>query len=188
MTDSNPAPPKPPAPQPPAPQPADPPPTGAEQINWRRWCITIGILMMLVSLGLSVLVPVQTNMLYVANRAFLALGGGLGAGGVLGFLDVDIKVLNHAIRAGGGLAVFVLLFLVNPPALAAVAAAPAARAATITKIIAAATAQSVASTGAESAAEANLNAKAQRLGFHDFRHFRVTATDAQLNEFLGTSH
>ncbi|QKK09765.1 MAG: hypothetical protein HND58_17405 [Planctomycetota bacterium] len=71
--------------------------------------------MMLLSLSLSILVPVQKDMLYVTNRAFMALGGGLVAGGLLGFLHIEIKLLKQTVTAGGGLGVFVLLFLVNPP-------------------------------------------------------------------------
>jgi hypothetical protein len=172
----------PPAP-PPAPPSGPPPsdesgriasPEGQEGIAWRKWCIGVGGLMMLLSLLLSVLFPVQPGALYLNNRAFMALGGGLMAGGLLGFLNIEIKALKQSITAGGGVGVFVLLFLVNPPAMTASAAAPAARRATLNAIADAALPSSP--DGASAAvSRPTLDRLVREQGFSSFAQFRVTA-------------
>src|SRR6185295_9918671 len=45
----------------------------------------------------------------------LALAGGAFVAIIGGFIQVEAKSARFAIRAGGGLAVFVLIYLLNPP-------------------------------------------------------------------------
>lgn len=156
-----------------------PPPQDEEHVVWRKWCIGVGALMMLLSLSLSVLIPVQENMLYVTNRAFMALGGGLVAGGLLGLLHIEVKLLKQTVTAGGGLGVFVLLFLVNPPALTANLAAPAGRKAALNAIVRVASPEAKQMQGIRPMA--SLDALLEEMGFRSFRHFRVTATDEQID-------
>jgi cbb3-type cytochrome oxidase subunit 3 len=48
-------------------------------------------------------------------RAVLALAGGAFAAVISGFLNVGVRSHGWAIKAGGGLAVLVLIYLTNPP-------------------------------------------------------------------------
>jgi hypothetical protein len=50
-------------------------------------------------------------------RVILSLAGGAFAGILTGFLDIRTSFLGWTIRAGGGLAVFIALYRLNPPSL-----------------------------------------------------------------------
>lgn len=78
--------------------------------------VVLGVGMMLVTLVISALVPEQSSGLQLTNRAFMAVGGGLAAGGILGYLNVDLRVWKRGmIRGGGGFGLFLVLYLLNPP-------------------------------------------------------------------------
>ncbi len=50
-------------------------------------------------------------------RVMVALGAGFMAAGILGNLDITGTVLNLTIKAGGPLAVTVMIYLLDPPKL-----------------------------------------------------------------------
>lgn len=75
-------------------------------------------------LTLVVLIPHQT----VEQRFYIRIAMGLAAAGVAalipGFLELEARWLRNVLRAGGALAVFVIIYMFNPPELLA-AQAPA---------------------------------------------------------------
>jgi len=50
-------------------------------------------------------------------RVMVALGAGFLSAGLLGFIDVGGSIPGWTIQAGGGFAIFVLVYLLNPPSL-----------------------------------------------------------------------
>lgn len=69
----------------------------------RGGLVALGALMSLASCGLSAFVAEPSHEFYVMNRGLVALGGGLAAGGMLGFLDVDLRLGgSQSLRGGGG--------------------------------------------------------------------------------------
>jgi hypothetical protein len=101
------------APRPVAPAGASPRPAPS---TWDRpVLVTIAVLFLLMILGIAIFIPTPTEHQQLVFRVLLALGaGGFGAliPGVIGFR-------HGAFRAGGALALFVIVYLVDPSALVA---------------------------------------------------------------------
>jgi small-conductance mechanosensitive channel len=82
-----------------------------------------GIAFMLLLLGIALFILLRKNEEPISPEAFfifrvvLALAGAAFALILIGFLEVEAVWASVTIRAGGTLAVFILLYLVNPPAL-----------------------------------------------------------------------
>jgi uncharacterized protein with PQ loop repeat len=82
-----------------------------------------GIVFMLLLLGIAFYILTKKNTEPISPEAFfifrviLSLAGAAFALILTGFVDVEAKWAAVTVRAGGTLAVFVLLYRVNPPAL-----------------------------------------------------------------------
>jgi hypothetical protein len=87
----------------------DMPPT-----NWERWAIFVcGVVFVLILLMLSTLLPEPTDFQYLVFRTVLALA----AAGVAVFIPGLLHIEMPAVRAAGGLAVFLLVYSFTPAAL-----------------------------------------------------------------------
>ncbi len=76
---------------------------------------SFGVVFVIVMLALAILVPNPTEFQYVVFRVVLSLAAA-GVGGILsGFLTVTFgEAAKPWLQAGGGLAVFAVVYLVNP--------------------------------------------------------------------------
>lgn len=85
---------------------------------WERIAaVASGITFLIALLAIAVLVQSPTAFQIFIFRAVLSLAGASFAALILGFIEIELPVWKGMIRAGGGLAVFLLLYLFNPPAL-----------------------------------------------------------------------
>jgi len=85
------------------------------------WVVFVfGVLALSALFAVAILAPDHNALLITISRVTLALACAGIAAIIPGFLDVELgKGAINAIRAGGALAVFVLVFFFNPPALIA---------------------------------------------------------------------
>lgn len=82
-------------------------------------CIFVSVL-----LAIALVIPEPTTQQMFIFRVVLALAAA-GVGAVIpGFLDVTGKIWEISLRATGALALFVLIYRINPPGLAAKSALP----------------------------------------------------------------
>ncbi len=79
--------------------------------------VCFGIVFVIVLLCLALWVPKPTSFQVFVFRAVLALAAGACATMLTGFLNVEGRGKRWTIRAGAGLAVFVIVYMMNPPAL-----------------------------------------------------------------------
>ena len=92
--------------------------------NWDKFnfekiaAFFFGVAFIVVILALVLFVPHPTDTQFFVFRVVLSLAGGCVAGLIPGFLNIDSKIRkNFTLRAGGAVAVTVLIYLINPPAL-----------------------------------------------------------------------
>lgn len=74
-------------------------------------CFSFGTVFVLFLIGIALFVPNPTAFQYVIFRTVLALAGGAAVAAFPGFIEVK---LGNWLRAGGALAVFAVLYLINP--------------------------------------------------------------------------
>jgi hypothetical protein len=79
--------------------------------------IAAGAVIIFVILCVVVFIPYPSDFQIFVFRIILAIGVAAFGCAIPGFLDIKSKSKLHAIRAGGALALFVIIFLVNPPQL-----------------------------------------------------------------------
>lgn len=83
-----------------------------------------GCIFIIVLLVIALAIPEPTVQQTFIFRVILALAGA-GVGAVIpGFLNIDGKILEISLRATGALALFVIIYRMNPPSLAAKPALP----------------------------------------------------------------
>jgi hypothetical protein len=83
-----------------------------------RWVgIGFGIVALIACVVLAIVFPKPTAFQYLVFRVTLALAGAGISGGLTGFLEIKSKAGAWSLAAGGGLAVFLLIFKTNPPVL-----------------------------------------------------------------------
>ncbi|MCI0558143.1 MAG: hypothetical protein MN733_06580 [Nitrososphaera sp.] len=80
----------------------------------RAIAYTIAVVFMVFMLSIAISVPNPTSFQYTVFRTVLALAGGGFASMIPGFISVQVR---RAVRAGGALAVFVVLYFFSPAAL-----------------------------------------------------------------------
>lgn len=78
------------------------------------WASVFGVAFIVTSLLLAIRYPNPTPYQVLVFRTTLALAAGGVAASVPGFLEVDADLPGMAIRAGGALAVFLLIYSLNP--------------------------------------------------------------------------
>jgi len=78
---------------------------------------TFGVVFVIVLLGFSAVIPRPTPFQYTVYRIVLALSAAGVAATVPGFLNVSLDAKGIAIRAGGALAVFVIVYFLRPAGL-----------------------------------------------------------------------
>jgi hypothetical protein len=89
-----------------------------EMPRWQQILSAItGIAFLIILLAIAIFVPDPTEFQIFIFRTVLALAGGAFATIVSGFIHIHVKWQKFAIRAGAGLAVFVIIYLLNPPKL-----------------------------------------------------------------------
>lgn len=76
--------------------------------------VSTGILLMVAMLVVHIVVNPMPPGAADAARVLLSLGAGLAAAGLLGSLDFEGPVMGVTITAGGGFAVFVIVYLFEP--------------------------------------------------------------------------
>jgi len=95
---------------------------GEEEIrrvsSGERWFAAIsGLVFLAVLVYIAERVPYPTEWQEFLFRIILALAGAAFAAMIAGFLHIEGRFQRTILRAGGGLAVFALIYLVNPPKL-----------------------------------------------------------------------
>ncbi|MCW5768336.1 MAG: hypothetical protein KIT19_06610 [Phycisphaeraceae bacterium] len=84
--------------------------------EWEKiFAAVSGTAFLVVLLVLVVAVPNPTEFQEFVFRVVLALAAGAFSGVIAGFLNIEGKVGRFMLRAGSGLAVLCLVFLINPP-------------------------------------------------------------------------
>ena len=78
---------------------------------------TVGTLFIGVMIVIALLVKNPTPFQYQVFRVVLALAASGVAGALPGYLEIESKILKNSIRAGGALAVFWIVYSINPPEL-----------------------------------------------------------------------
>jgi hypothetical protein len=92
--------------------------TLAEMALWEKITATVGGAGFLIALlVIAVLIPEPTDFQIFVFRLILAVAAGAFGSVIPGFLAVDGEVKKFSIRAGGALALFVIVYFLNPPAL-----------------------------------------------------------------------
>ena len=76
--------------------------------------VSLGILLMLSMLVVLIVVHPMPPEAAQAARVLLSIGAGLAAAGLLGSLKFEGKFLGISITAGGGFAMFAIVYLVQP--------------------------------------------------------------------------
>ncbi len=64
---------------------------------------------------IAVFIPEPTNQQMFVFRVVLALAAACVGAIVPGFLEIQGKVLEFSLRAGGALGLFLIIYLINPP-------------------------------------------------------------------------
>jgi hypothetical protein len=77
--------------------------------------IVLGLVLIFVCLIIVILNPDLNPQGFWIIRILVSLGAGFVAAGILGNLEISGSVANITIKAGGSLAVTVLVYLLNPP-------------------------------------------------------------------------
>lgn len=86
--------------------------------TWQKIAgVSFGIVFVIVLLYLAIWFPEPTSFQVLVFRAVLALAAGACTTMLTGFLNVESRGKWWTIRAGAGLAVFVVIYMLNPPAL-----------------------------------------------------------------------
>jgi len=89
-----------------------------ESARWEKIAaFAFGIVFVVVMLLIAFFVKEPTPFQLFVFRVVLALAAAGVAALIPGFLDIKSKVLRNSIRGGGALAVFVIVYLINPPQL-----------------------------------------------------------------------
>lgn len=90
----------------------------ADSNRWeKKAALGFGIVFIVVMLILAIFIPQPTRTQFFVFRVVLALAAAGIAWFIPGFIDVRIKLPKIFVRATGAIAVFVLVYLVNPPGL-----------------------------------------------------------------------
>ena len=88
-----------------------------ETPTWERVAIfAIGVAFVATLLGIALGVPQPSDFQIFIFRVVLALGAGALGALIPGFIEVTFR---NWLRAGGAIALFVLVYMINPPALIA---------------------------------------------------------------------
>jgi hypothetical protein len=86
--------------------------------QWQQILSAItGITFLVVLLCIALFVPNPTDFQIFIFRTVLGLAAGAFATIISGFINIDVLWKKFTLRAGAGLAVFVLIYMVNPPQL-----------------------------------------------------------------------
>jgi hypothetical protein len=86
--------------------------------NWEKlatFCTAIGFLLLL--LVIAVFIPDPKPFQQLIFRVVLMIFAGAFAAFIPGFLNIESKAAAFSLRAGGALALSIVVYLVNPPAL-----------------------------------------------------------------------
>jgi len=78
------------------------------------WASGFGIIFLITSIVLAIKIPTPTPFQILVFRTVLALSAGGAAATIPGFLNIETDLPRLVIRAGGGLAVFLLIYRFNP--------------------------------------------------------------------------
>jgi len=77
--------------------------------------ILLGILLILLGLAVLLMRPDASPQVSQVVRVLVALGAAFAAAGLSGTIEIEGKVLDLTIKASGTFAVFVIVYLLNPP-------------------------------------------------------------------------
>src|SRR5450755_424260 len=84
--------------------------------SWEKIAIFVfGVVFVTILLVVAVFIPNPTEFQFFVFRVVLALVAAAIAALVPGFLNIQSQVYRNKIRAGGAVAVFVIVYLINPP-------------------------------------------------------------------------
>jgi hypothetical protein len=85
-----------------------------------RLAFVFGVVFVTIMLAIAIVIPNPSSTSFFTFRLVLALAAAGVAAVIPGFLDVEISLgLKNVIRAGGAIAVFLIVFLMNPAELVA---------------------------------------------------------------------
>jgi hypothetical protein len=94
------------------------PQTSSGPSTWEKIAVFVfGLIFVVVLLVMAIAVPNPTEFQLLVFRIVLALAAAGVAAIIPGFLNIESRTALYAVRAGGAMGVFLLVYLVNPPAL-----------------------------------------------------------------------
>jgi hypothetical protein len=89
---------------------------GQDTASWEKVSIFVfGVVFVVILLVIAVSIPNPTEFQFFVFRVVLALVAAAIAALVPGFLNIQSQVYRSRLRAGGAVAVFVIVYLINPP-------------------------------------------------------------------------
>jgi len=78
--------------------------------------LSLGVVIVVVTLIMAVKIPQPTVFQFWVFRVIMALGAACLGAVIPGFIEFNGKIGEIATRAGGALALFLVVYLMNPPA------------------------------------------------------------------------
>ena len=89
-----------------------------QDVTIQMWlAFVFGVVFILTMLIIALAVPNPTPSSFLTFRVVLALAAAGIAAVIPGFIDVELRWLKIVIRAGGAIAIFVIVYLLKPAAL-----------------------------------------------------------------------
>lgn len=86
--------------------------------KWQQVLSAItGIIFLLLLIGIALFIPEPSEFQIFIFRTVLGLAAGAFVTIISGFIHIDVRWQKLTLRAGAGLAVFVVIYLINPPQL-----------------------------------------------------------------------
>ena len=77
--------------------------------------LTVGLVLIFVALIVALIVPKPSVFQFWVLRVILALGGACIGAIIPGFIEFASQINEIALRAGGAIALFLVIYLINPP-------------------------------------------------------------------------
>lgn len=77
--------------------------------------LTVGLVLIFVTLIMALIIPKPSVFQFWVFRVIMALGGACIGAIIPGFIEFTSQINEIALRAGGAIALFLVIYLINPP-------------------------------------------------------------------------
>ena len=77
--------------------------------------LTVGLILIFVTLIMALRIPQPSVFQFWVFRVIMALGGACIGAIIPGFIEFTSQINEIALRAGGAIALFLVIYLINPP-------------------------------------------------------------------------